>query len=105
MNTLARGPMVLALCREYTRKQLNQIVRDFLRVDIEYYAIADSYTVLVDKLLDELDRSHTELLRLLLNILARTTRPDVKSAISDYLGISPVAADPYSSLLVFDLPF
>jgi hypothetical protein len=84
---------------------LNQLVREFLVVNIEYYAIADSYPAVVDKLLDELDRSHTDLLKLLLNILARTTRPDLKSAISDYIGITQVHADPYSSLLVFDLPF
>jgi hypothetical protein len=105
MNSHARGPLVQALCRSYTCEQLNQLVREFLGNNIEFYAIAGSYPALVDKLLDELDRATTDLLKLLLNILTRTSRPELKSAIAAYLGIADPTPNPYDSLVIFDQPF
>lgn len=105
MNPQARKALVDALCHAYTQEQLNQVVREFLQHDLEYYAVAGSYAAIVDKLLDELDRSTSDLLKLLIGIMLRTTRPELKSAIEAYLGIASQSSDPYDTLLVFAQPF
>ena len=105
MSPQARAQLVQALCRVYSREQLDKAVRQILGAPLEQYAMGPNLPTIVDNLLTELERQTDQLISFLMNLHARTNRIDLKAAINLYFGIRNGDGDPYTALMVFDLPF
>jgi hypothetical protein len=106
MNGDLRGRLVDELVKEYTRDQLDSLVRQTLRNPLTHYVSAVSnHPTQVDHFIGELELQPEVANAFLLWILGLPPRrPQLRSAIRAYLGL-PAAPDAYAALLVFDEVF
>jgi hypothetical protein len=97
--------LVEAICRAYSLRQFDELVRRALNTPREHYAIANDLKTIVDKFIEELELVQDQLLTFLLKLREWTSRPELRAAINSYFGLTNAAGDPYTALLVFDEPF
>jgi hypothetical protein len=87
MNGEARARLVESICETYTLEQLDRRVKGALEKHREYFAIGRDLPSIVDKLIEELERTPDKLFTFLLNIREGSST-GLRSAINTYLGIT-----------------
>jgi hypothetical protein len=92
--------------KEYTREQLDSLVRQLLKNPLTHYVSAvSSHPIQVDNFIAELELQPDVANSFLIWILGLPPRrPQLRSAIRAYLGL-PAPPDAYAALLVFDEVF
>jgi formylglycine-generating enzyme required for sulfatase activity len=86
MNGQSRARLVQSICDSYTLDQLDRCVKTALNRPREHFAIAPDLPTIVDKLIEELERTPDKLFTFLLNIREKSTA-GLRSAVDAYLGI------------------
>lgn len=97
------------ICSRYNLDQLDAVVKAALKESRESFAIKDNLPAVVFELFEQLEQQDKKLLRFLIFLKETTNRPELRSAIADYLneclGVNIPESDPYAEIVTLGEPF